>query len=220
MQKLRTERIGETRLMSNGMNATIINYHGANNIDVEFEDGAILKKRRYEFFCKGQLKHPMIIDIIGNYAKVTNINTNPESIFLMDVEDLHLITNRHCCISLTGYAQIKDNGQMRQLHRLIMDPPSDMEIDHINGDRTDNRKSNLRICGKSENIKNVKKRKDNTSGWKGVRWLKNRRKWLACLQVDGKYKHLGHFNTPEEAAKAYNRGAIKYHGEFAKLNKI
>lgn len=94
-------------------------------------------------------------------------------------------------------------------------------IDHKNGNTLDNRRENLRICTYSENNRNRKQiSSNNKSGYKGVSWDKQKNKWRTCLNINKKQKHIGFFNDIIEAAKAYNEAAIKYFGEFAKLNKI
>lgn len=110
-------------------------------------------------------------------------------------------------------------GGLTIMHREILgDIPEGFEVDHINGDSLDNRRENLRICTHSQNRKNNKKYKTNTSGFMGVYWRSNRRKWVAMIYVDGKRRYLGHYDAPEEAAVAYDEAAIRLHGEFATLN--
>jgi len=106
------------------------------------------------------------------------------------------------------------------LHRFIMKPPDDMEIDHIDGNRLNNQKSNLRLATSSQNKCNRGPRKDNKSGFKGVSWHKQREKWTARIKSGEVYKHLGLFESKEEAAKTYNNAAIRFQGQFAYLNKI
>jgi AP2 domain len=90
--------------------------------------------------------------------------------------------------------------------------------DHIDGNGLNNRRSNLRPSTRHQNGWNRGKQKNNTSGFKGVSWYQSHQKWNAHIQAFGKIKHLGFFDSILEAAKAYDAGAIKYHGEFAKLN--
>lgn len=91
---------------------------------------------------------------------------------------------------------------------------SDEYADHKDLNRLNNSRSNLRLASKAENNRNTKLRKDNTSGYKGVKWIANRGKWEAEIHADYHSYFLGHFDTPEEAFEAYKRGAEKYHGEF------
>lgn len=102
------------------------------------------------------------------------------------------------------------------LHRILMNTPKGMETDHINGNKLDNRKSNLRICTRSQNEINKSLGINNTSGFKGVSWHKNRKKWQGKIQK----KHLGYFDKKKNAIKTYNKTAKKLFGEFAYLNKI
>lgn len=121
-----------------------------------------------------------------------------------------------------GYAQIKIDGRLYLAHRLawrIMTgywPEND--IDHRNKDRRDNRFVNLREATGSQNLRNRGKPKNNTSGFKGVSWNSGRHAWLATIHDGAKNKNLGYFATRESAAKAYDRAALRYHGEFASIN--
>ena len=106
------------------------------------------------------------------------------------------------------------------IHRVIMETPSGMETDHINGNKIDNRKYNLRICTKSQNKMNVLPSKRNTSGFKGCYFEKDRKLWRAYIVINKTYKTLGRFEDKKGAAIAYNNAAKKYFGEFAKLNIV
>jgi hypothetical protein len=77
---------------------------------------------------------------------------------------------------------------------------------------------NLRVCTQSQNSCNQKRRKDNTSGYKGVYFHKAVQKWCSCIQYKHKEFTLGYFDTPEEGAEAYNKKALELHGEFARIN--
>ena len=92
--------------------------------------------------------------------------------------------------------------------------------DHINNNGLDNRRINLRSCTVSENGANRKINYDNTSGFKGVDWIKLRKRWRARIQVRGKRVELGWYRDPLLAASAYNRAAGNYFGEYAKTNQI
>ncbi|HEU4344816.1 MAG TPA: HNH endonuclease [Candidatus Binatia bacterium] len=104
------------------------------------------------------------------------------------------------------------------LHRVIMNAPEGVEVDHINGDGLDCRKTNLRLATRSQNQHNKTKYKRNKSGFKGVCWHRASDRWLAQIRVDAKNIYLGVFATPEEAARAYDVAAQKHHGEFCRVN--
>ena len=104
------------------------------------------------------------------------------------------------------------------LHREIMNAEQGSMIDHINGDTLDNRKENLRFCTSSQNNINQKLRKDNKSGFKGVIWNKEAKKWRAEVGCKGKSVFVGDFMNLQEAARAYDKAAIELFGEFAHLN--
>ncbi len=98
--------------------------------------------------------------------------------------------------------------------------PDGKQVDHINGNPLDNRRENLRICENAENNRNKGLTKASTSGYKGVSLYKRSGTWRAYIVTNYKQKHLGTFDNPIDAAKAYNVAAIKFHGEFARLNDI
>ncbi len=93
-------------------------------------------------------------------------------------------------------------------------------IDHKNGVKTENWAMNLRDCTKQQNHFNIGPTSVNRSGYKGVGWRENRKKWRARIMKDQKEKSLGHFDCKHEAAKAYNKAAKELFGEFAWLNTI
>ena len=94
------------------------------------------------------------------------------------------------------------------------------EIDHKDGNGLNNQKSNLRLITHTQNCMNRDKNKNNTSGYKGVHWHKNYKKWGVQIRVNGKCKSLGYYDTKKEAAQVYNEGVKKYFGEVAKTNEI
>lgn len=107
------------------------------------------------------------------------------------------------------------------MHRLIMDAPVGAEVDHISGDRLDNRKANLRVCTRAENMQNRMMRKPARSAYKGVHWDAYRRNqgfWRVELRANGRRIYVGRFDDEIEAAHAYDEAARRYHGTFARLN--
>lgn len=100
------------------------------------------------------------------------------------------------------------------MHRVIMKPPSGMEVDHINHNKLDNRKINLRICTHSENFMNRNLQRNSTSGVRGVSWNKLVNKWQVQIAKDHKHFCLGYFLDIKEASKAYEIKARELFGEF------
>jgi hypothetical protein len=121
-----------------------------------------------------------------------------------------------------GYAIrfVGKRGEQKKIymHREITNAPEDMEVDHVHGNRSDNRKSELRLCTRKQNDTNSTIRSDNTSGFKGVTYRKDRKVWWAQIFHDGHWEFLGSYKSPEDAAKAYDVAATKYFREYAKLN--
>ena len=108
------------------------------------------------------------------------------------------------------------------MHRVIMNAPLDKQVDHKNGNKLDNRRSNLRLCSKNENMRNRQRYSRNTSGSKGVRWYgyNGHSHWVARIVVNRKNIHLGYFDRKIDAVGAYNTAAIRYHKEFAVLSSL
>ncbi len=95
-----------------------------------------------------------------------------------------------------------------------------MKVDHWDGDGLNCRRGNLRAATHAQNLYNRGPQQNNKSGYKGVSWSRNAKKWWAHIQVDKKVIHLGYFDVAEQAARAYDVGALKYHGSFAKTNFV
>lgn len=111
-------------------------------------------------------------------------------------------------------------GRHLRMHRLILDAPPGMDVDHVNGNGLDNRRMNLRLASRSQNLANQRKQRDKTSSrYKGVS-ISRQGTWRARICVRGQKRWLGIFESEEEAALAYNRAASEYFGEFARLNEV
>jgi hypothetical protein len=146
---------------------------------------------------------------------------------IVDDEDYDFLIQWKWHLSNRGYARRNNyvegvivNPKSILMHRVILGDPIGFQVDHINGDKLDNRKSNLRVCTTGENARNRGKNKNGTSGYKGVHFYKAYRKWQSHIMHERKMVWLGYFDTAEKAALAYNEAATKLHGEFAHLNKI
>ncbi len=143
--------------------------------------------------------------------------------FLIDAEDLKLIEGVSWSRGKRGYpvshTSRKDpNGHKAiTLHRLLLGFPKEMDIDHISGDKMDNRKSNLRVCTHEQNMFNQKLRATNSSG-NGVSYHKQARKFEAYIHIDGKKKYLGLYSSLESASAARDAATRQYCGEYGRLN--
>ena len=105
------------------------------------------------------------------------------------------------------------------MHRIIANPPSGKETDHINGNGLDNRRCNLRACTRSQNHMNRRKQANCSSQYKGVSWDKARQKWWVQIsKCHGGIHRIGRFDDEEKAARTYDRFALEYFGTFAHLN--
>ncbi|MGD0572661.1 MAG: HNH endonuclease [Sedimentisphaerales bacterium] len=111
-----------------------------------------------------------------------------------------------------------DDLKIVRLHRLIMNAPEGLLVDHRNSDGLDNRRTNLRIATHAENTQNNRKRKGTTSKYIGVSFDKKADNWISRIMFKKKAKWLGSFDDEIAAAKAYDDAAKKYYGEFARLN--
>jgi hypothetical protein len=153
--------------------------------------------------------------------------------FLIDQDDLEFVEKNKWYLlksstSRTNYLfcrkRIGKIVKIQFLHRFLTNCPKGKDVDHINGDGLDNRKSNLRICTRSQNKMNTNKiTKKCTSIFKGVSFAateKRKRKWRASITINGKSKTIGRFLTENEAALAYNKQAIVHFGKYANINKI
>lgn len=145
------------------------------------------------------------------------------AVALVDDEDYDELIKFKWHVNAFGYAVRKPHsgkGKSFYMHREVMKTPDDMSTDHIDGNKLNNRKINLRICSTSQNMGNRGKQKNNTSGYKGVFWSEKAGRWRAQITYKKKAIHIGLFDKPIEAAKAYNEEAVKYFGIFAKLNEV
>lgn len=141
---------------------------------------------------------------------------------LIDLEDLERIQavgKWSASWTRSGYygiSRTKRNGNLL-LHRFIMDAPSELLVDHRDGNTLDCRKSNLRLATHTQNCFNRAKRvRGHSSRYKGVR--AHHAKWQARIVQGGRQVSLGHFSTEELAAHAYDEAALRLHGDFARLN--
>jgi hypothetical protein len=123
-----------------------------------------------------------------------------------------------------GYVLININRVFYRAHRIIWylhthTDPLGYDIDHIDGNPLNNRIENLRLCPHSDNCKNSKISKRNTSGFKGVHFHRQSGRWRARIRCNGKHLHIGMFDTAEEAHEAYVRESVRLQGNYSIYNK-
>jgi len=141
---------------------------------------------------------------------------------LFDKEDSDVVISHSWFFNAHGYVSTRQHKEKTQyLHRLVLGRTKNIEgyiVDHINGDTKDNRKINLRVATVRQNICNSGLRKDNSSGYKGVRLARSGR-WVAGITSMGKSYYLGTFDTIDEAIEARKIAEISMHGEFVREEK-
>jgi hypothetical protein len=116
------------------------------------------------------------------------------------------------------YAVRTDKGQWVGLHRFLMQPDPGMIVDHVNGDGLDCRRVNMRVTTQHGNMMNRQAAIKNATGYKGVRYRSDKRRWVANIGYRGATYHLGLFRDAEAAARAYDAKARELHGDHARLN--
>lgn len=163
---------------------------------------------------------PNIYHFSGEYVIGYTSNTNKP--FIFDIEDFEKVSKYHWYEETSGY--LRSSGKKKEdkvfIHRLIMNAPDDVNIDHINHNTFDNKKSNLRIATTSQNAMNHIKGSNNTSGATGVVWVKSRNKWKSQIKVNGKLIFLGEYDKFENAEKARKQAEEKYFGEYSYDNSM
>jgi AP2 domain/HNH endonuclease len=146
-------------------------------------------------------------------------------IALVDEEDFDLVSQMrwyaHADRRNNVYARSRTHNQTGiYMHRLILGAAKGDEVDHHNHNGLDNRRSNLRLCSRTQNNGNARLQRHNTSGFKGVSFNKPRNRWQAYINFEGKKISLGYFDSPRHAALKYNAAASEYFGEFANVNRF
>ena len=145
---------------------------------------------------------------------------------IVDQDDFERLNKHKWCVvksKNTFYARRTKRAGKKyvsiMMHRQILHPPGHLFVDHINHNGLDNRKANLRFATCAQNNYNRKHlRKNQSSKYTGVSWRKQAKKWIVLISYNGKKKFIGSFEDEIQAAKAYDKAAKKYHGEFASLN--
>ena len=154
-------------------------------------------------------------------------NPDMEMFAIVDNDDYEKLSkHKWYCRLPSGYAIRCEQDPVAKktiwffMHRDVLSPEKGHEIDHINGNKIDNRKSNLRQVTRSQNNQNSKPRTNGSSKYKGVSFHKASQLWIAEITRDGNKRRLGYFETERQAAIAYNNAAADLFGEYARLNEI
>ena len=164
------------------------------------------------------LKKYNTFDLTGEYGIGYTTNGNE---FYFDLEDYDLIKDYCWCKDNHDYIITRiDEKNILLMHRLIMNCPDNMEVDHIFHDTWDNRKEFLRIVTDSKNSMNRGLFSNNTSGVTGVSLNTNTGKWHSYIQKDNNFKYLGAFDDIEDAIQIRQEAEIKYFGEYSYKEKI
>ena len=177
-------------------------------------------------FCENftrdkEILAPELVEALAEGAKL--IPLTQDKFAIVDAEDYEWLNQYKWYASRNEngdyYAKRMERGTRRQIimHRVITEAPPGLLVDHRNHNGLDNRRSNLRICTKAENVRNQLPR-GGTSRYKGVSWSKSNKKYAATIRCNKQRFHLGWFDDEIAAAKAYDEKARELFGEFAYLN--
>jgi hypothetical protein len=144
---------------------------------------------------------------------------------IVDVEDYGRLSKlkwyahrSFCTYYALSSSKQRRGGKILFMHRVILNVPEGMVVDHINGDGLDNRRANLRVCTVAQNNCNRRAQRNCSSKYKGVTRTGKRKPWRAVITINKRTRSLGSFESEVEAAKAYDKAAKKCHGEYASLN--
>lgn len=159
-----------------------------------------------------QTREPII------YMGLCYLLLNTGEVAYCDESDFNLIDSQifHINKGYPCFSDYNNEGKLIRLHQLLN--PTWGMTDHINGNRLDNRRYNLRECTSKENNVNRGSKKNVTSQYKGVSFDTSRNKWISSIQINKRTKHIGRFDNEIECAKAYDKKSKEIYGEFARLN--
>jgi hypothetical protein len=139
------------------------------------------------------------------------------SSFIFDRDDLELV-KKHTWSVAKGHIRTAQKNKSVYLHSFLIELPEGQEVDYINRNKRDVRRSNLRPVTRMQNTWNNSLRKDSASGYRGVCYDKRGGRYMAYINANKTRTYLGYFNDAESAALAYDRAALKMHGEYAFTN--
>ena len=153
----------------------------------------------------------VVVPLMGKYSGEAYI----------DPEDSWVLQYRWCMARRhrVDYAVAQIDRQQHFLHVLLMKPPKGQEVDHVDSDGLNCRRSNMRVVSHWQNMLHKRRAINKSSRYKGVYWYKDRSCWVAHITTDGKMRFLGYFWDEEDAAIAYDNAALTAFGEYAVLNR-
>ena len=141
----------------------------------------------------------------------------PKAKCLISIDKIPLVKDYIWSLTSNGYtfSRTKNSQKGDLIHRLIMNPDKGEVVDHINGNKLDNRNDNLRVCSYSQNLMNAKLKNNNTSGVTGVWYNKKNGKWYAEIFFDGNKKNIGGYLNKKDAITSRREAERVYFGEYS-----
>ena len=173
------------------------------------------------FVALSMTKYSIVVNKARNLMKVPLSGKYGQGKFaLIDDEDAYLLVGRRVCVDGTsGYAIVSVNNSSRTLQRYLLSPADyNVYVDHVNHDKLDCRRSNLRLVTPQQSTFNRRTPRHNRSGYLGVFWNRQRDRYMARIVNDGKSYYLGLYADPRDAALAYDKKARELRGEYAYTN--
>ena len=156
-------------------------------------------------------------NVVKTFGELSYIYDNSGNCCTVDTEDLYKLQGTYWSLINNYWISQRNNTKIR-LHRFIMKCPIGKDVDHIDGNTSNNSKKNLRICTMQQNNFNRRVQSNNTTGVAGVSFLKYRNKYRARIMVNNRMIYLGSFDTIEEAKEVRKEAEIKYFGEYRRFN--
>lgn len=203
-----------------------ISVSGSDDLDavlgVERNYGALQKGRRSHAVERDSSPRPSWKALLFWRCCVKEIPLTKGKIALVDDADYEWLMQWKWHVTTNGYAVRRERGKGKPapfviMHRALIGTAPGMDTDHIDGNKPNNQRNNLRMVTRSQNNANIRRAKNSTSGFKGVSFSKSRNKWSASISLNRKYFWLGYFNVAEDAYEAYCRKAKELFGEYARF---